>query len=75
MDQTRKAQLYASRGIADYWIVNLKANLIEVRRKPVRDTEARSHWRYDDVQTFVAGQSIAPLAFPRKKIKVADLLP
>lgn len=75
LDQTRKARLYASRGIADYWIVNLNDNLLEVRRKPTRDADSKSLWRYDDVQTVSSGQSIAPLAFPRKKIKVADLLP
>src|SRR6516225_11328145 len=31
-DRTRKASLYARAGIADYWIVNLVNNQLEVRR-------------------------------------------
>src|SRR5205085_9281167 len=36
-DQRRKARLYASRGIRDYWIVNLIERRLEVRRRPTAD--------------------------------------
>jgi Uma2 family endonuclease len=74
-DQTRKAQLYASRKIPDYWIVNLIDDVLEVRRRPVANTSNPIGWTYGDKHVFTRGQTIAPLAFPRKKIKVADLLP
>src|SRR5437588_840790 len=36
-DQRRKARLYASRGIRDYWIVNLIERRLEVRGRPTAD--------------------------------------
>jgi Uma2 family endonuclease len=74
-DQTNKMSLYAKGGIADYWIVNIPDNQVEVYRDVVVDRTRRFGHRYATVQTFKPGQSIAPLALPRKKIAVADLLP
>jgi Uma2 family endonuclease len=36
-DRTTKAELYAEMGIPEYWIVNLKKNLLEVNRNPDRE--------------------------------------
>jgi Uma2 family endonuclease len=67
-DRSTKAELYASSDIAEYWIVNLKARQLEVRREP-------KNGKYAKVETLTEKQSVATLAMPRKKIKVADLLP
>jgi Uma2 family endonuclease len=65
-DRGEKAELYATAGITDYWIVNLKDNCIEVYRNP-RDGE------YREKRTYEIGQSVSPLAFPEIELPVADL--
>ena len=53
-------------GIADYWIVNLVDRVLEVHREPLRHRRARGHRGY---------ATVAPLAAPAARIRVADLLP
>lgn len=67
-DRGGKAELYASAGIADYWVVNLSDECIEVFRNP-------HNGEYREKQTFEMGQVISPLAYPAVSIKVADLFP
>src|SRR5262249_43730922 len=40
-DRHEKGSLYAQVGIADYWILNLPDQQLEVRRNPVADSAAR----------------------------------
>ena len=72
LDRTVKARVYARGGIAEYWIVNLMARVLEVRRRPRR--RAGRHATYTTVTTARAGDSIQPLAASRP-VAVADLLP
>ena len=65
-DRGEKSQLYASAGIADYWIVNLQTSTFEVYREP----EAGE---YRERRTFVVGDTVSPLAFPDLKLSVGDL--
>jgi Uma2 family endonuclease len=74
-DRGRKASLYARSGIADYWIVNLVHGRLEVRRNPVPDPSQHYDTRYADVLLLGPKDRVAPLAAPRKRIAVADLLP
>jgi Uma2 family endonuclease len=74
-DRRRKAPVYASAGIQDYWIINLIDMQIEVHRKPFADPSQPHGFRYDETFTLKAGQSLAPLARPQASISVADLLP
>lgn len=74
-DQAVKPGLYASGGIQEYWLLNLVGQRLEVRRRPVRDPRARFTHRYADVAVLTPDDSIAPLAAPKSRIKVADLLP
>ena len=53
IDQQIKTPLYAENGIAEYWIVNLVDDCVEVHRDP---TPAGL---YRDVQIFRVGQTIA----------------
>ena len=69
-DQTRKARLYASAGIANYWIVNLADRILEVRRQPSTRTGS-----YAEVELFDAQASVSPLAAPKISLAVSDLLP
>lgn len=65
----RKAKLiaYALAGIAEYWIVNLKAKSVEVHRGPLPIGE------YSQMSRHKKGEVIAPAAFPDLQIAVADL--
>lgn len=74
-DRSVKADLYASAGIADYWIINLVRRQCEVRRKPVRDAKRRFGYRYSQVAIYKAGDVVAPLAAKQRPVAVADLLP
>jgi Uma2 family endonuclease len=67
-DRTRKARVYASAGIAEYWIVNIVAGVLEVHRDP-GDSGYRS------VSVRRAGETISPLAAEGAPVAVADLLP
>jgi Uma2 family endonuclease len=74
-DRHHKSGLYARAGIADYWIVNVVADVLEVHRAPVADTAAEFGWRYGNIETFGSGTSISPLCRPDVILAVADLLP
>jgi Uma2 family endonuclease len=75
LDQHDKGSLYARARIADYWIVNLVDEVVEVYREPAPAAEARYGWEYRMVQRLGRGASISPLAAPAATIAVADLLP
>jgi Uma2 family endonuclease len=74
-DRRSKGSLYARAGIADYWIVNLVDEVLEIHRGPAWDRSAEFGWRYLDVQTFRPGATVSPMARPDVSIAVADLLP
>lgn len=74
-DSGLKLRQYASAGIQDYWIVNLKQRQIEVYRKPEGSSGKSQRWRYADVQEFKNGEEIAFLAYPQIKIAVDEVLP
>lgn len=73
LDRQRKGGLYARAGIADYWVVNLKDEVLEVYREPVRRTAG--DWTYDSVRLLRRPAVVTPLAAPRARIRVAALLP
>lgn len=61
-----KADIYAAAGIPEYWVNNLKKNVLIVFRDPVDG-------KYQSRQEFTTG-AINPLAFPDVAIDVARLL-
>jgi Uma2 family endonuclease len=71
----RKASLYASRGIRDYWIVNLIDRVVEVRRKPVVREDAPWGHAYEETTIYRPGETISPLGARKAKVRVDDLLP
>ena len=73
-DRGEKASLYARAGVADYWIVNLVDNVLEVYREPVGDSRAAYGRRYASTATLRAGDSVTPLALSPSAIPVSDLL-
>jgi Uma2 family endonuclease len=72
-DRRRKGALYARAGLGDYWVVNLRARVLEVYREPVIVVD--DEWRYDSVRLLRRNAIVTPLAAPRARIRVASLLP
>jgi Uma2 family endonuclease len=69
----RKAGLYASAGIPDYWIVNVVSRRLEVFRHPVADKEHEFGYRY--VERFEFGESdiISPVAAASANVAISSL--
>ena len=67
-DRDQKARIYAKAGIADYWIVNLIDDVLEVCRDPVDGS-------YETHLVLQATDIVSPLSFPDLEIAVSDLLP
>jgi Uma2 family endonuclease len=74
-DRGHKASLYARAGRPEYWIVNLRDRVLEVRRDPEPAPGAVYGWDYRTVATLSPGDAASPLAAPTARIAVADLLP
>ena len=58
LDRLRKGGLYARAGIADYWVVNLIDEVLEVYRDPVPDPSGRGGFRYDSVRLLRRNASV-----------------
>ena len=67
-DRHYKAGLYARAGITEYWIVNLNAGTLEVRRQP-------ESGEYVSLDVYDQTEAVAPLSAPNSPVRVADLLP
>ena len=63
-----KASVYASAGIAEYWIVNINARTVEVYRSPEAD-------RYAEVRTLRDGESLQPAGPIDVALAVSEILP
>lgn len=74
-DRTVKQSLYASAGIADYWIVNLADRQLEVYRQPVAEPDAKYGFRYGVSTIYQPGQVVTPLAIPEGEVAINDVLP
>jgi Uma2 family endonuclease len=67
-DRGQKRRLYAAAGIADYWVLNLVDQQLEVYRDPLDDD-------YQTVRTIGRRDEVISLALPDARICVRDLLP
>ncbi len=67
-DRGTRARLYAAAGVPDYWLLNLAARTLEVRRQPEDGT-------YRNLTTYGENEAIAPLSAPNAPVRVTDLLP
>jgi Uma2 family endonuclease len=75
LDRVRKGGLYARAGVADYWVLNLIEEVLEVYRGPVRASSARYGWTYDSVTLLRSQAVVTPLAAPNARVPVAAMLP
>ena len=66
-DRITKARLYARHGIADYWIVNVEDEAVEVHRHP-----AGGAWGSRTVHR--AGEVLRPLLLPDVTVELGPLL-
>ena len=74
-DRAEKASLYARAGVADYWIVNVRDDVLEVHRAPVRADTSAYGWTYSSAQRARRGDFVTPIALPQARLAVSDLLP
>ena len=74
-DTTTKAELYATAGIADYWVLDVDGRRLLVFRDPVPLPAGLGATAYRTHLTLTDADSISPLAAPTGTIRVADLLP
>lgn len=66
-DRRRKTPLYAHAGVAEVWLVDIPAGIVDVYREP-------SAAGYGDVRTLRRGEALTPLAFPDVTLAVDDVL-
>jgi Uma2 family endonuclease len=69
-DRLSKSRIYALAGIAEYWLLNLRDDCVEVFRQPSCSAHCYA-------STFVAcrGDRLSFIAFPDASVAVDDLLP
>ena len=75
LDRAHKGSLYARAGLADYWIVNLAEQSLEVHRDPGADPAAPFGWRYRSVEVLRGDALVSPLALSSASIRVRDVFP
>jgi Uma2 family endonuclease len=66
-DRTLKLPLYARAELREVWLVDLKAQALEVYRRPALRGYRQEH-------RLARGRALAPLAFPRLRFRVSELL-
>jgi Uma2 family endonuclease len=65
-DRTTKAALYATAGIAEYWIVDVNSERLIVHRQP------DASGSYGEVQTLGKEATVRPLLLPDAVLKVSE---
>lgn len=75
MDTTTKAELYATAGVEDYWVIDVEHRVLLVFRDPVPLPQGSGATAYRTHLTLGPTESISPLAAPGATIPVADMLP
>jgi Uma2 family endonuclease len=66
-DRTLKLPLYAKAELAEVWLVDLKSARVDVHRRPALRGYREHH-------TYARGRTIIPLAFPRLRMRVNEVL-
>ena len=74
-DTTEKAEVYATAGVPEYWVLDVENRKLLVYRNPEPLPAGLGATAYRTHLTFGEAESVAPLAAPGSPVKVADLLP
>jgi Uma2 family endonuclease len=69
-DRLTKAHIYAAASVPEYWIVNLRADLVEVFRTP-----DSTRGGYQERRAAERGDELDLLTFPQARVSVTELLP
>ncbi len=69
-DRLTKSRIYARAGVPEYWIVNLRDEVLEVMREP--DPEKRI---FGSTRKLELHETVELVALPGARISVRDLLP
>jgi Uma2 family endonuclease len=72
-DTTVKAEMYATVGIEDYWVLDLASRQLIVFRNPQPIPDGGAAYR--DSAVFGPSESVTPVNAPAATVRVADLLP
>ena len=75
IDTIYKASLYASVGVADFWVLDLNRRVLEVRREPYVEAEAPFGHAYKAFKLYTEEETVSPLAVRNAAIQLCDLLP
>lgn len=74
-DTTTKAELYATAGIPEYWVLDVDGRQLRVYRDPAPLPAGLGAAAYRSLRTLGPGDTVSPLAAPTAVIPVSDLLP
>jgi Uma2 family endonuclease len=74
-DLTDMAELYATAGIPDYWVLDVVGRTLHVFRDPAPLPAGLGATSYQTRHTLPDTGTISPLAAPAAVVRVADLLP
>jgi Uma2 family endonuclease len=66
-DRSLKLPLYAKAELREVWLVDVRAQTVNVHRRPALRGYREQH-------TYGRGEAIVPLAFPRLRIRVNEIL-
>lgn len=75
LDTTTKAELYATAGVPDYWVVDVDHRQLHVFRDPVPLPAGLGATAYRTRLRFAPTDTVSPLAAPAVTVQVGDLLP
>ncbi|MBY0514782.1 MAG: Uma2 family endonuclease [Gemmataceae bacterium] len=74
-DTTTKAELYATAGILDYWVLDVVGRQLLAYRDPAPLPAGLGGAAYRTHLTLGPADAVSPLAMPTAAVKVADCLP
>ena len=74
-DLATKAELYATAGVPEYWVLDVTGRQLVVFRDPQPLAAALGAVAYQTRLTLAATDSVSPLHAPNVTVAVADLLP
>ena len=74
-DTTTKAELYATAGVPEYWVIDLEHRQLIVFRDPQSLPQGLGATAYRTHLTLGPTDRVSPLAAPQASVLVGDLLP
>jgi Uma2 family endonuclease len=75
IDTTKKAELYATAAVPEYWVIDLVNRQLHVFRDPQTLPAGLGAIAYRTHLTLSPSDTVSPLAAPNTTVRVADLLP